>query len=73
MNNYEKLGQWVQQNFKTEVVVCKIYGKRWAFEWSSCSERIQLTPSTGIIVPATLATDAKEQIANQALSYWQNS
>ncbi|MFO7862892.1 MAG: hypothetical protein R6U85_02740 [Salinivirgaceae bacterium] len=78
MNKYEQLGQWVQQNFQIEVVVCKIYGKRWAFEWSSGSdienaERIQLTPSTGIIVPATSALDKKERIAKQALAYWQNN
>ena len=65
-DQYEKLGQWLTEEFQLDVIVCKITGKRWAFKWSNIADienarRIQLSPALGIIIPAETnsAFDAK--------------
>lgn len=77
MNQYENLGQWIQKHFSVEVIVCRVFVKRWAFEWCSTPEimnarRLQLTANTGIIISNEISDERAEHIKTQALHHWQN-
>lgn len=75
-NHYAELGKWINTTFNIDVIVCRIFGKRWDFQWSNApdienSKRINLTPSTGIIIPANIIDEEILKIENEALNYWQ--
>ncbi|PLX22914.1 MAG: hypothetical protein C0599_05230 [Salinivirgaceae bacterium] len=75
-DHYAELGEWINATFNVDVVVCRIFGKRWAFQWSNVTDienakRINLTPSTGIIIPASLAKEDLQKIEKESLAFWQ--
>lgn len=77
VNQYENLGLWVKKHFSVDVIVCRVFNKRWAFEWCSTPEiinarRLQLTAGTGIIISDEISEEKAEQIKTQALNHWQN-
>jgi hypothetical protein len=76
-DHYAELGEWINTEFKIDVIVCRIFGKRWAFQWSNVTDiesakRINLTPSTGIIIPANVDEERILEIEKEALYRWQN-
>jgi hypothetical protein len=74
-DHYAELGMWINSNFNVDVIVCRIFGKRWAFQWSNTSDienavRINLTPGTGIIIPANLSMNDLQKIEKESLDFW---
>lgn len=75
--NDQKLGQWLGQHFELDLIVCRIYGKRWAFQWSNTDDienarRIQLTDDLGLIVPATIDDKNVRKIKDKAINHLQH-
>lgn len=76
-DQYEEVGQWLAEQFQIDVIVCRIFGKRWAYEWSNINHienarRIQLSYSMGLIVPASTSDEKARLIKNQVTDHWKN-
>lgn len=76
-DQYQKLGEWLQKRFEIDFIVCQAFGKRWAFKWSNTTDienarRIELTASTGLIVPATVSDEQAQKIKDEGLDFWRN-
>lgn len=75
-NRYHQLGLWLSSRYQTDMIICRIYGKRWAFEWSNTDDienarRIQIATTAGIIVPKYVTDDLASEIKHQAQLYWE--
>ncbi len=75
VDQYEEIGKWLAEQFQVDVIVCRIYGKRWAFKWSNITDienarRIQLTPDLGLIIPAETNDELAKRLEQKTKSQW---